>query len=161
MARVLIVGCGCRGRELGLALKAEGHLVRGTSRNKENLKAASAAGIESVDADPARLAQVMQHIEGVTVVVWLMGAMRGDQESISLLHDAVLAHLLEKLVDTQVRGFIYESGDSTDAQMFEKGREHVMRANRTWRIPVAFIDRSPDDHALWLASALAAVKTLL
>ena len=161
MARVLIVGCGCRGRTLGSALKAEGHMVRGTSRNKENLKAASAVGIESVNADPARLAQVMQHVEGVTVVVWLMGAMRGDRESISFLHDAVLAHLLEKLVDTQVRGFVYESSDRTDAQMFEKGREHVTHANRTWHIPVAFIDRSADDHTLWLTGALTAVKTLM
>ncbi len=31
VARVLIVGCGCRGRELGAAL-AQGHAVRGTSR---------------------------------------------------------------------------------------------------------------------------------
>ena len=30
LARVLIVGCGCRGRELAAALMAEGHAVRGT-----------------------------------------------------------------------------------------------------------------------------------
>ena len=33
MARALIVGCGCRGRELGSALAAAGWQVRGTTRD--------------------------------------------------------------------------------------------------------------------------------
>ena len=39
MARALIVGCGCRGRELGRELLAEGWQVRGTSRRAEGLEA--------------------------------------------------------------------------------------------------------------------------
>ncbi len=55
MARVLIVGCGCRGRELAGALLAAGHQVRGTSRDPAALRALAAAGVEGVVADPDRL----------------------------------------------------------------------------------------------------------
>ena len=51
MARALIVGCGCRGRELGAALAQRGWLVRGTSREPASLAAIEAAGIEAVVAD--------------------------------------------------------------------------------------------------------------
>ena len=55
MARVLIVGCGCRGRALGAALRATGHAVRGHARVAGAARRLEAAGIEAVVADPDRL----------------------------------------------------------------------------------------------------------
>jgi uncharacterized protein YbjT (DUF2867 family) len=54
VARALIVGCGCRGRQLGERLLAEGWAVRGTSRREEGLEPIAAAGIEPALADPDR-----------------------------------------------------------------------------------------------------------
>ncbi len=161
MARVLIVGCGCRGRELGSALQGLGHIVRGTSRSQENLKRVADVGIEPVEADPTRLSQIMEHIEGVAIVVWLMGDAQGDESDISHLHDKVLAHMLRKLVDTQVRGFVYETNGRVSAELLDKGREHVEHANHTWHIPVGFIDQSQDNPSRWHAEALRSINSLL
>jgi len=51
LARALIVGCGCRGRELGRALLAEGWAVRGTSRREAGL-AEIEAPVEPTDFGP-------------------------------------------------------------------------------------------------------------
>ena len=48
MARVLIVGCGCRGQELARGLRAAGHAVRGTTRDASGLETIEAAGAEDV-----------------------------------------------------------------------------------------------------------------
>jgi nucleoside-diphosphate-sugar epimerase len=45
MARVLLVGCGCRGRELTAVLRADGHAVRGTTRGA-HVEEIRAAGME-------------------------------------------------------------------------------------------------------------------
>ncbi len=144
-----------------MALQDLGHVVRGTSRSQENLKHVADVGIEPAAADPVRLSQIMEHIEDVAVVVWLMGDARGDESGVSILHGAILEHMLRKLVDTQVRGFVYESSGRVNVGLIEKGREHVEYANRTWHIPVSFIDQSHDDAGRWLTEALQSVDSLL
>ena len=74
MARVLIVGCGCRGRLLAEAVRADGHAVRGTTRDASGLEAIEAAGAEGVVADPDRLGTLMRALAGVTAVCWLLGS---------------------------------------------------------------------------------------
>ncbi|HWN73538.1 MAG TPA: hypothetical protein VNN15_07015, partial [Solirubrobacterales bacterium] len=69
MARALIVACGCRGRELGERLLAEGWAVRGTSRRAEGLAAIEAAGIESAQADPDRPGTILELVNDVAVLV--------------------------------------------------------------------------------------------
>jgi hypothetical protein len=132
MARVLIVGCGCRGRELGRALAAEGHAVRGTSRGQAGREAIDQAGLEGVVADPDRLATLLPALEGVSVVVWLLAGIADEA-----LHGPRLASLLERLVDTPVRGFVYEGGP---------GEALVRWAAGTWRIPVE-VASGEDVHA--------------
>jgi uncharacterized protein YbjT (DUF2867 family) len=131
LARVLIVGCGCRGRALAAALVAEGHAVRGTTRRSEALEDISAVGPEPVIADPDRLATVLHCIEGVSVVCWLVP--RGRLEA-----------LLERLVDTPVRGVVCDA-----------------RAAAPARIPVEVIEEDPGDFDAWLAAAHSAVGRLL
>ncbi|HKT83707.1 MAG TPA: hypothetical protein VJQ84_07700, partial [Solirubrobacterales bacterium] len=63
MARALIVGCGCRGRELGASLLEQGWAVRGTSRREEGLAAIEAAGVEPALADPERPATLLELVE--------------------------------------------------------------------------------------------------
>ena len=78
MARALIVGCGCRGRELGGRLLAEGWAVRGTSRREQGLAAIEAAGIEPALADPGRPATVLDLVGDVAAVYWLLGSAGGE-----------------------------------------------------------------------------------
>jgi nucleoside-diphosphate-sugar epimerase len=147
MARVLIVGCGCRGRALGAALLERGHAVRGTSRREEGRAAIAAAGLEPVAADPARLATLTPHLQGVSVLCWLFAA-AGDPA----LHRERFATLLATLVDTHVRGVVHES-PAADAI--------AARASATFRMPVERVAAAADDHTGWLAAAVSAVETVL
>ena len=109
MARVLIVGCGCRGRALARDLVADGHAVRGTTRDPARAAAIAAAGAEPYVGDPDRVATLMEALAGVTVVCWLMGTASGDPARVAALHDGRLRMLWEKLVDTPVRGVVHEA----------------------------------------------------
>jgi len=136
VARALIVGCGCRGRELGGALLEAGWAVRGTSRGEAGLAPIEAAGIEAAVADPDRVGTVLELVADVAVVYHLLGSARGDSEAVAAIHGPRLESLMEKLVDTPVRGFVYEAAGSVDPAVLEAGAEVVRAAGRTWRIPV-------------------------
>jgi uncharacterized protein YbjT (DUF2867 family) len=128
MARALIVGCGCRGRELGQGLLSEGWAVRGTSRREEGLAAIEAAGIEAALADPDRPGSILELVGDVTVLVLLLGGAEGSAEQLEAIHGPRLERLMEHLVETPVRGVVYEGT--------EGGEEIVRNAAQTWRIPV-------------------------
>ncbi len=96
MARALIVGCGCRGRELGRRLLAEGWAVRGTSRREEGLAAIEAAGIEPALADPDRPGTMLELVGDVAVVFWLLGSAEGEAEELAAIHGPRLERLLER-----------------------------------------------------------------
>src|SRR4051794_21290163 len=133
MARALIVGCGCRGRELGGRLLAEGWAVRGTSRREEGLAAIEAAGIEPALADPDRPATILELVNDVAILVLLLGNAGGSEEELAAIHGPRLERLMEHLVETPVRGVLYEGT--------EEGVSVVGAAGRTWRIPVRSISR--------------------
>lgn len=161
MARALIVGCGCRGRELGAALAQRGWLVRGTSREPASLAAIEAAGIEAVVADPDRIATVLDQLEGVALIYWLLGGARGDPEAVAALHSARLERLLEEIVDTPVRGFVYELAVGLEAATALGALELLRGAADRWRIPFEVVDAPPGDHRSWLEGMLAAAAELV
>jgi nucleoside-diphosphate-sugar epimerase len=130
LARVLIVGCGCRGQELARALTADGHAVRGTTRDPARLEAIAGTGAEAVLADPDRVGTLVSALAAVTVVVWLLGSASG---TVDALHGPRLRALLEKLVDTPVRGYVHEAAGDGDAEL-------VREAARTWSIPVEIVE---------------------
>ena len=140
MARALIVGCGCRGRELGERLLAEGWAVRGTSRREEGLAAIETAGIEPALADPDRPGTILELVGDVAVLVLLLGNLSGGDEEAAAIHGPRLERLLEHLVETPVRGVVYEGTKA--------GAEVVEAASRTWRIPVRTVSPSPSQPAL-------------
>jgi uncharacterized protein YbjT (DUF2867 family) len=157
MARVLIVPCGCRGRALAAELAAAGHAVRGTTRSQANAEAIRAAGAEPYLGDPDRIATLMEALTGVSIVCWLMGTARDAPE----LHDGRLRMLWEKLVDTPVRGVVYEAAGPLDPARYARGREVAAAAHDTWRIPLRVLDADPADHAAWRRRAGVAVSSLL
>ena len=160
MARALIVGCGCRGRMLGRRLLDEGWAVRGTSRREEGLAEIEAVGIEPALADPDRPGTVLELVGDVAIVAWLLGSAEGEAERLEAIHGSRLERILERLVDTPVRGFVYEAAGSVPAPVLEAGAAAVARAGETWRIPVASVAADPADPDAWAESAFLAASKL-
>jgi len=148
MARVLIVPCGCRGRALAASLVEAGHAVRGTTRG-DGVEAIRAAGADAYVGDPDRIGTLMEALTGVTIVCWLMGTIPVPE-----LHEGRLRMLWEKLVDTPVRGVVYEGA-------LPQGEQVARTAAQTWQIPLEILDADPLDHEAWLAAAHGAVDRLL
>ena len=148
MARVLIVPCGCRGRALAGELVAAGHAVRGTTRGGGG-EAIRAAGAEPYIGDPDRIGTLMDALSGVTIVCWLMGTIPVPE-----LHEGRLRMLWEKLVDTPVRGVVYEGA-------LPQGEQVARSASETWQIPLEVLEADPLDHDAWLASTRGAIDRLL
>lgn len=161
MARALIVGCGCRGRELGRRLAGGGWAVRGTTRDPERAAGIEAAGIEAAVADPDRVGTVLDHVADVAIVCWLLGSARGEPGAVAALHGPRLERLLEELVDTPVRGVAYEAAGTVEAGSLEAGEKALAAARERWRIPYALIRAEPGDPDAWARDAEAAVAGLV
>lgn len=159
MARALIVGCGCHGRELGAALQRAGWVVRGTGRTEASTDAITAAGIEPARADPARIATIVEAIDGVAVIFWLLGSAGGDADALGALHGPRLERLLAEIVDTPVRGLVYEVTPELDPGHATVAFEALRRAGETWRIPFEVVDANRG-RPEWLAGMLAASREL-
>ncbi len=161
MARALIVGCGCRGRALSVALGGAGHTVRGTTRDPSRRAAIEASGAEAVVGDPDRLGTLMSHVEGVSVLCWLMGTAGGEAEAVAALHGPRLQSLLDALVDTPVRGVVYEAAGSVPSTLLERGAKLATDVGHTHRMPVAILAEDPSDHSAWIEAATTAVERVL
>jgi hypothetical protein len=123
VARVLVVGAADRAAELA----SSGHVVE-----------------EANGVDPDRLVTLTPRLEGVSVVCWLFGDARDEA-----LHGDRLISLIEYLVDTPVRGFVYERSADHPG-----GEEIVARARDTFRIPCAVVSPG-DDLAMAVSDVLA------
>jgi uncharacterized protein YbjT (DUF2867 family) len=132
VARVLIVACGCRGQALARELVAAGHAVRGTTREESRTGAIAATGAEPYVGDPDRIGTLMGALAGVTIVCWLLGGVPEPE-----LHGGRLRMLFEKLVDTPVRGVVYE-------RALPQGEAIARDAAERWRIPVEVIGPGGD-----------------
>lgn len=160
MARAFIVGCGCRGRTLGRHLLDAGWQVRGTTRDARNSDEIVSAGLQAVVADPNRVGTVLDHVGDVTLLFWLLGSAAGERDDLAALHGPRLQRLLEELVDTPVRGIVYESAGSVPDELLEGGAAIVRDAAARWRIPAELVDADPGDWEGWLETMLAAVERL-
>ena len=134
--------------------------MRGTSRHEERLAAIEEAGIEAALADPDRPATLLDLVGDVTVVAWLLGSAEGDAENVSAIHGPRLERLLEKLVDTPVRGFLYEAVGSVASAQLEEGESLVRAAAATWRIPIEIVAEDPADSNAWTEAMSSAVRLL-
>ena len=92
--------------------------------------------------DPERLATLTPRLDGVSVVCWLFG-----EAGSAALHGERLAALVEYLVDTPVRGFVYERSAEHPG-----GEEVVARGQATFRLPCVVV--APGDD---LAAAVTSV----
>jgi hypothetical protein len=84
-----------------------------------------------------------------------------DARAAAELHGPRLHSLLERLVDTPVRGFVYEGAGGVAPDVLARGARAVGEASGTWRLPVAVTEAKPSNHAAWLAEMRAAVTSVL
>ncbi len=154
MARALIVGCGCLGSELGRRLTTDGWAVRGTSRTSAGSARIEAAGLEGAVADPDRVGSVLEQVADVAAVAWALGDASGA--SGADVNGPRLERMLERLVDTPVRGFVLDAHSAPAG-----ARELVTGANRTWRIPVRIVGAPRESVDEWVEAMRDAVNDLL
>ncbi len=135
--------------------------MRGTTRSEERRAAIEAAGAEVWVGDPDRIATISYALADVTILCWLMGSAEGSDEKIGALHGSRLRMLLERSIDTTVRGLLYEAAGSVEPALLAQGAETVRAACGYSEIPHALLDADPADHDAWLAAALGAIDELL
>lgn len=161
MARCLIVGCGCRGLELTRSLRAAGHAVRGTTRDPARRGEIEAAGAEAYVGDPDRVATLGPALDHVGVACLLLGSAVGSVEQLTALHSTRLDMLLERMLDTTIRGIVYEAAGTVPADILAAGAERVRHACDRSLIPYVLLTADPTPPGAWVESATDAVQRAL
>ena len=113
------------------------------------------AGLEGVVGDPDRVGTVLEHVGDVAVVAWALGG-AGGPTAVDV-NGPRLERMLERLVDTPVRGFVL------DAPAGSAGRR------RTWSrgsgdagaSPRGSSRRTPAITSDWVAAMRDAVDRLI
>ncbi len=142
-----MVGGGCRGLALARSLVAEGHAVRAVTRHESKRAEIEAAGCECWIGDPDRIGTLRYALENATVLLWLLATV-----DVPELHGSRLEMMLERTVDTTVRGVLYEG---------HAGAAVVQAAHDRHGIPIAFLEQDPDDVDAWVATARVGIDALL
>ena len=145
-----MVGGGCRGLALARSLVAEGHAVRAVTREESKRPLLEEAGCECWIGDPDRVGTLRYALDNATVLLWLLGTVDAPE-----LHGSRLEMMLERTVDTTVRGVLYETPPT------RRGEAVVQAAHDRHGIPVAFLDADPADSDAWAAAARAGIDALL
>jgi uncharacterized protein YbjT (DUF2867 family) len=162
VARLLIVGGGCRGLRLAEAAGREGHAVRIVTRAEDRRPEIEAAGAECWIGDPNRLGTLRGVLDGVTIACWLLGGASGPEEQLVALHSDRLRAFLESAIDSTVRGLIYEAaGSSTPAGALAEGERIAQEIAQRNSIPLAVLNTIPADTPRWLEQARGALSELL
>lgn len=140
-------------------LVGAGHAVRGTTRDAGSVAAIEREGVEAAIADPNRLSTLTPHLEGVAVLFWLMGSATG--EAAAELNGQRLEAILGHIVDTPVRGVVYEGAGRQDPSLLERGAAAVRRASKTHRMPARVVAAHPEDPGAWLEAMRRAAAEVL
>jgi uncharacterized protein YbjT (DUF2867 family) len=142
---------------LARALGARGDAVRATTRDRAHLEQIDAAGAEAVLADPDRVATLIGALEHVTVACILLGSAAGSEQRLAALHGSRLEMLLTKLVDTTVRGVVYEARGTVDPSVLSEGAERVRAFGERSLAGWALLEADPGVPGAWLEGAVEAV----
>jgi uncharacterized protein YbjT (DUF2867 family) len=161
VARVLIVGGGCRGMRLAEQAGGEGHAVRVVTRTDEHRAQLEGAGAECWIGDPDRLATLHGALEGVAIACWLLGNASGSEEQLRALHGTRLRAFLEGAIDTTVRGVLYEAAGRVPAEVFVEGERIAHEVTGRNAIPLAVLRTDPDELPEWLERARVALSSML
>jgi predicted dinucleotide-binding enzyme len=159
--RVLLIGGGCRGSVLTRELVAAGHAVRVVTRAETGRAAIEAAGAECWIGDPDVVGTLRYALENVTIVVWALGTAAGTSAQVAALHGPRLEMMLSKIIDTTVRGVVYEAAGTATDEDFATGARALERLSTLHEIPYAIVDADPTDRKRWVAATRRAIDGLL
>jgi hypothetical protein len=147
------VGGGERGLVLARELTAEGHAVRAVTPDEARRAEIEATGAECWIGTPDRIGSLRYALDNVTVLLWLLG-----EEDNRDLHGSRLTMMLERVIDSTVRGLVYETG----APATETGAAEVRRMAAYNEIPYAFVDAfDPAEEADWVRGIREAIDGVL
>lgn len=133
--------------------------MRGTSRSGDGVSRIESAGLEGAESDPDRVGTVLEEVADVAVVIWALGAATGPS-AVDVNGDR-LESMLERLVDTPVRGFVLDAPPAEGEDPFARAVELTTLASDTWRIPVEVVRVSRSARETWVAEMARAVRSVL
>jgi hypothetical protein len=94
-------------------------------------------------------------------VCLLLGSARGPPEEVEALHGPRLEMLLGRLIDTTVRGVVYEARGSVPQDLLAAGCHLLKRVCEPSHVPFTLIETPPEEREAWLAAALGGVEQLV
>jgi hypothetical protein len=153
VARLLILGGGCRGRRLAAEVVSDGHAVRIVTRSQARRGDIEGAGAECFIGDPNRLGTLRGALEGVAVACWLFATATGSPEELQDLSTSRLPAFLGAAVDSTMRGFFYEAPAGGAPPVDELARRNA--------IPATALTADPHEVDLWLVAARATLSLYL
>jgi len=103
----------------------------------------------------ATIAPAFEHV-GASVI--LLGSAAGSREALAALHGSRLDMLLLRMLDSTVRGIVYEAVGSVDSSILDAGAQRVRAFCEGSRIPYALLD---DADRAWPQTAADAVESVL
>jgi hypothetical protein len=103
----------------------------------------------------------MPALDNVAVVCLLLGSAQGHQEQLEALHGPRLEMLLARLIDTTVRGVVYEARGSVPEPLLAAGSQRVRHVCGHSRVPFELLETRRRDREAWLAAALAGIERLI
>jgi len=104
---------------------------------------------------------IARSLEHVGVACVLLGSAVGSPEQLEALHGPRLDMLLTRMVDTTVRGVVYEAAGPVDAAILDAGAALVRARCEDARIPYVLLRADPADPRAWTVAAAAAVHRAL
>ena len=165
MARILIIGGGCRGRELAREILAMGHAARITTRSPAAREAIEASGAECFVGTPDRLASLRGALDGIAIACWLLAGASGTREAVRALHGARLGAFLHQTIDSTVRALVYERGaargDCADSALLDAGARVAREVSERNAIPLTVLTADIRAREEWLEQARSALGGLL
>lgn len=135
--------------------------MRGTTRDRRSCPEIEAAGAEPYLGDPDRIASLAPALEHVSVACLLLGSAVGSADQLSSLHGTRLEMMLQRMIDTTVRGIVYEASGTVDPSLLAAGVARVSAACERSRIPYVLLDTETTEPAMWVRAASSAVTGLL
>lgn len=143
-------------------LTDDGHAVRMVVRYASRREEVERAGAECFVGRADRLATLRGALEHVTVACWMLATASGDPEAVQALHGSRLDQFLSSLIDTTVRGVLYEAGGAAlPREVLDEGERIVLDKTRRNAIPVEILRADPDQVEQWVGEAHRAVSALL
>jgi hypothetical protein len=111
--------------------------------------------------DPDRVATLAPVLEHVGVALLLLGSATGEAAKLEALHGSRLEMLLSRMLDSTVRGIVYEAAGTVDGEVLRGGAERVRLFCEDSMIPYVLLDADPADYRSWVRAAGEAVERLL